>query len=94
MQQWNDLGYPKVKGYNGPSWSRKILSRIFTHWNTLWDDRKEMCHGKDSTTRAKAANEQAILMDHTVLQHDAQFFYDYLDKHKSKPTSAIQHIKH
>ena len=97
LQQWHYSGFPKVKGRDGSSWSRKILNHIFTHWNTLWDTRNQDRHGKDSTTRAKAAKEQTIrelealyTIRHTVLQRDAKLFYEDITDHKAKPTNTIR----
>ena len=97
IQQWHYLGYPKVKGRDGQSWSRKMLLHIFDHWNTLWDSRNQDRHGKDLTTRAKAIKEQTIReleilysIRHTVLQRDSNLYYDNIDEHKAKPTNTIR----
>ena len=97
MQQWHYDGFPKVKGRDGSSWSRKILNHIFTHWNQLWDTRNADLHGKDTTTRAIAVKEQSIReleilysYRHKVLQRDATYFFDSLDEHKSLPSHIIR----
>ena len=45
IQQWHYNGFPKVRGRDGSSWSRKILHHIFTHWNKLWETRNTDLHG-------------------------------------------------
>ena len=97
IQQWHYSGYPKVKGRDGQSWSRTILRHIFTHWNSLWDSRNAARHGRDSTTHAIAAKDQAIRelellysLRTTVLQRDTDLFYNSLEDHKNKPTRTIR----
>jgi hypothetical protein len=44
LMQWAQLqhdhydGFPPIKGSDGTSWSRNILSLILSHWNLLWED--------------------------------------------------------
>ena len=97
MQQWHYKGFPKVKGRDGNSWSRKILIHIFTHWNILWDSRNQDQHGKDTSTRAKALKDQVIReleilysIRHTVLQRDSNLFYDNIEEHQAQPTNTIR----
>jgi hypothetical protein len=90
-------GSKTVSGRDGASWVRKTLGHFFTHWNLLWDSRNDDLHGKDATSKAKAAKDQAIrelellysLRDE-VLQRDTALFYASLVEHKSKPSSTIR----
>ena len=89
LQQQYYAGFPKVRGRNGPSWSRKILIHIFTHWNKLWDTRNEDLQGKDSSTKSKAIKDQALQeleslyrFQPLVLHQDSNLFHESLDKHK------------
>jgi hypothetical protein len=90
-------GFPKVKGRDGPSWSRNILNYIFTCWLALWDDRNKDRHGRDETTRNTNRREQALReldilysLRNSVLHCDRSIFYDNLVDHKLKPTHVIR----
>ena len=96
-QQWYYIGFPKVRGRDGPSWSRKILRHIFSHWNILWDMRNTDLHGKDVSTKAKSSKDQAVReLTHLytfrtlVLQRDKDVFHTTLESHKSQPTRTIR----
>jgi hypothetical protein len=77
LQQYHYSGLKPVKGRNGISWSRNMLSYVFTEWLTLWEAPQKAVHGKDSSTQAQARHSQAlrelkILYSHRhqVLQQD------------------------
>ena len=97
MQQYYYNGFKPVKGRDGASWSRRILTHIFTCWNQLWDARNKAQCGEDLSTKAIAFHDQAVhelelLYGHRplVLPRDRKFYYDDLNDHKSKPTSTIR----
>ena len=96
-QQWYYNGYPKVRGRDGSSWSRKILCHIFTHWNDLWQTRNTDLHGQDTSAKARTAKDQAIRelqqiysLQDKVLQRDTSLFYDSFENHTSMPTHSIR----
>jgi hypothetical protein len=97
LQQDHYSGLKPVKGQDGTSWSRHILSHIFTHWLSLWDERNKARHGRDSATRHVAQREQAfreldILYTYkpSVLHQDRDIFFNEIMEHKTKPTHAIR----
>ena len=96
-QQWYYNGFPKVRGRDGSSWSRKILTHIFNHWNTLWETRNTDLHGIDKSKRARAAKDQALReleylysFKQKVLQRDTDIFQDSYEDHKARPTQSIR----
>ena len=97
LQQYYYIGFPPVKGRDGPSWSRKILIHIFTCWNQLWDAGNKAQHGEDQSTQVIVLHDQAvreleILYGHRsfVLPCDRKFYYDDINDHKSKPASTVR----
>jgi hypothetical protein len=97
LQQDHYSGLKPVKGRDGASWSRLILSHIFTQWLSLWDERNKARHGQDSTTRHAAQREQVcreldILYTYkpSVLHRDRDIFFNDINEHKTKPTHAIR----
>jgi hypothetical protein len=97
LQQDHYSGLKPVKGQDGTSWSRLILSHIFTQWLSLWDERNKARHGQDSTTRHVAQREQVcreldILYTYkpSVLHRDRDIFFNDINEHKTKPTHAIR----
>jgi hypothetical protein len=96
-QQYYYNWIPKVKGEDGPNWSKSILQFIFSQWNILWDTRNKEIHGKDDATRAIARNTQAhrelavlYSMRDKVLHRDQHLFYTSLDDHLEQPTRSIR----
>jgi hypothetical protein len=89
-------GLKPVKGRDRMSWSRSMLSYVFTEWVTLWEARNKAVHGKDISTRAQAKHSQAlreleILYSHrhNVLQRDRSLFYNDLATNQEQPTRSI-----
>jgi hypothetical protein len=97
MQQYHYSGLKPVKGRDGMSWSRSILSFVFTEWVTLWEARNKAVHGIDKSTRVQSKHSQAlreleILYSHrhNVLQRHRSLFYDNLAVHQEQPTRSIR----
>jgi hypothetical protein len=89
--------FKPAKGRDGTLWSRHIISHIFTHWLSLWDEHNKARHRQDSTTRHVAKRKQVfqeldILYAYppSVLHPDRDIFFTDINKHKTKPTHAIR----
>jgi hypothetical protein len=81
IQQYHYSGLKPIKGRDGASWSRNIISFIFAEWVLLWEARNKLVHGDDTTTQAQAKHNQAIraleiLYSYRdqVLQRDRSFY--------------------
>jgi hypothetical protein len=89
-------GFKPVKGRDGTSWSRHIISHIFTHWLSLWDKHNKARHGQDSTMRHVAKREQVfreldILYAYqpSVLHRDRDIFFSTI-KTNTRPRLHTQ----
>jgi hypothetical protein len=97
IQQYHYSGLKPIKGRDGASWSRNIISFIFAEWVLLWESRNNSVHGDDTTSRAQAKHNQAIRELETVysyrdqvLQRDRSFYFATLDLHREQPTKSIR----
>ena len=101
--EWADLqqvhlnSIKPIKGQDGASWSKGILSFILNEWHLLWLSRNKSRHGNDDSEHATSLKTQALReleilyqLRSSVLQRDHSLFHETFETHQSKPTHSIR----
>jgi hypothetical protein len=101
--EWRDLqdnflsnSRDRKKEHSGKTWILSIVSIIWKHMQSNWQERNDAQHGVDSATREIAQYKQAITetkslyaLKRKVQPRDQDLFYRNIDEHMIKePTST------
>jgi hypothetical protein len=93
MQHYHYSSLKPVKGRDGASWSRNILSYVFAKWYQLWKAQNKEVHGNDASTRAQSKHAQALQeleilysLWEQVLQRGRSLYSESLEIHQQEST--------